>query len=208
MWQPFSRAAARDRIREYPRPIDLDPSPAYGAEVRTEEENMAFSMFQACVPVCTQILGSMSTVIDKAAAHCAEKKYDEAWVLSDRLAPDMFTLARQFRQVGDFGRNIPGRLAGAALPDFPATDAATFAEVKARIDKSLEYVKGLTPAQIDGSEDKDITWTQGQRQMSFKGRAYLLHFGFPNFFFHATTAYNILRHRGVELGKRDFLGSF
>jgi uncharacterized protein len=169
---------------------------------------MAFSMFQASVPVCTQILGSMSAVIDKAAAHCAEKKYDEGWMLSDRLFPDMFTLARQFRQVSDFGRNIPGRLAGATLPDFPATDATTFAEAKARIDKSLEYVKSFTPAQIDGSEDKDITWTAGQRQMSFKGRAYLLHFGFPNFYFHATTAYNILRNRGVELGKRDFLGSF
>jgi len=169
---------------------------------------MAFSMFQASVPVCTTILGAMSGVIDKAAAHCAEKKYDEAWMLSDRLFPDMFILARQFRQVSDFGRNIPGRLAGVALPDFPATDAMTFAEVKARIDKSLEFVKGLTAAQIDGSEDRDIAWTQGQRQMSMKGRAYLLHFGFPNFFFHATTAYNILRHRGVELGKRDFLGSF
>src|SRR4029077_1517649 len=101
------------------------------------------------------------------------KKYDEAWMLSDRLAPDMFILARQFRQVGDFGRNIPGRLAGVALPDFPATDAMTFAEVKARIDKSLDFVKGLTAAQIDGSEDKDIAWTQGQRQMSMKGRAYL-----------------------------------
>lgn len=169
---------------------------------------MALSMFQASVPVCTQILGSMSVIIDKAAAHCAEKKYDEAALLSDRLFPDMFTLARQIRQVSDFGRNTPGRLAGGALPDFPATDPASFAEAKARVEKSLDYVKGFTPAQIDGTEDKDITWTAGQRQMSFKGRAYLLHFCLPNFFFHATTAYNILRHRGVELGKRDFIGSF
>jgi uncharacterized protein len=169
---------------------------------------MAFSMFQAAVPVCTQVLGAMSTVVDKSAAHCAEKKYDEAWMLNDRLFPDMFILSRQFRQVSDFGRNIPGRLAGGTLPDFPATDGTTFAEVKDRLQKSLEYVKGLTPAQIDGSEDKDINWTQGQRQMSMKGRAYLLHFGLPNLFFHATTAYNILRHRGVELGKRDFIGTF
>jgi hypothetical protein len=169
---------------------------------------MAFSMFQATIPACVQILGSMSAVIDKAAAHCGEKKYDEAWMLSDRLFPDMFTLARQFRQVSDFGRNIPGRLASASLPDFPATDATTFAAAKARIDQSLEYVKSFTAEQIDGTEDKDITFIAGQRQMSFKGRAYLLHFGLPNFYFHATTAYNILRHRGVELGKRDFLGSF
>ena len=169
---------------------------------------MAFSMFQASVPVCTQILGAMSGIIDKAAAHCAEKKHDEAWLLTDRLYPDMFPLARQFRQCSDFGRNIPGRLAGGELPSFAATDDTSFAAVKARVEKSLDYVKGFTPAQIDGTEDKDINWAQGPRQMSFKGRAYLLHFGLPNFYFHATTAYNILRHRGVELGKRDFLGSF
>jgi uncharacterized protein len=169
---------------------------------------MAFSMFQASVPVCTQILGSLSGVLDKAAAHCAEKKYDEAWLLTDRLFPDMFSLARQIRQCSDFGRNIPGRLAGGELPNFAAADDTSFAEAKARVEKSLNYVKGFTPAQIDGSEDKDINWTAGQRQMSFKGRAYLLHFGLPNFYFHATTAYNILRQRGVELGKRDFLGSF
>jgi hypothetical protein len=169
---------------------------------------MAFSMYQASVPVCTQILGAMSVIIDKAAAHCAEKKYDEASMLGDRLFPDMFTLARQIRQCSDFGRNIPGRLAGGELPNFAATDDSSFAACKARVEKSLDYVKGFTPAQIDGTEDKDITWTAGQRQMSFKGRAYLLHFGLPNFYFHATTAYNILRHRGVELGKRDFLGSF
>jgi hypothetical protein len=168
---------------------------------------MAFSMFQASMPVCTQILGSTIAIVDKAAAHCAEKKYDEAWMLSDRLFPDMFTLARQFRQVADFGRNIPGRLAGGAMPDFPATDGTTFAEVKDRLAKSLDYVKSFTAAQIDGTEDKEITWQAGQRQMSFKGRDYLLYFGLPNFFFHATTAYNILRHRGVELGKRDFMGS-
>ena len=120
----------------------------------------------------------------------------------------MFSLARQIRQCSDFGRNIPGRLAGGELPNFATVDDTSFAEAKARVEKSLDYVKGFTPAQIDGSEDKDITWTAGQRQMSFKGRAYLLHFGLPNFYFHATTAYNVLRHRGVELGKRDFLGSF
>jgi uncharacterized protein len=169
---------------------------------------MALSMFQASVPVCTQILGSLSVIIDKTAAHCAAKKFDESALLGDRLYPDMFTLARQIRQASDFGRNIPGRLAGGELPSFSTTDDTSFADAKARLEKSLDYVKGFTPAQLDGTEDKDIAWTAGQRQMSFKGRAYLLHFGLPNFFFHATTAYNILRHRGVELGKRDFLGSF
>ena len=170
---------------------------------------MAFSMFEACVPVCTQILGSMSVMIDKAAAHCAEKKYDEAWMLNDRLSPDMFTLARQFRQVSDFGRNIPGRLAGAALPDFPATDATSFAEAKARIDEVARVRQGLHAGADRRQRGQGHHLDRrAQRQMSFKGRAYLLHFGLPNFYFHATTAYNILRHRGVELGKRDFLGSF
>ncbi len=167
---------------------------------------MAMSMFNASVPICAQQLGALAGILDKAAAHCAEKKIDEAALLGDRLYPDMFTLARQIRQATDFGRNTPGRLAGIVPTDFPATDDTSFAEAKARAEKSLAFVKTLTPAQIDGSEDKDITWMAGQRQMSFKGQAYLLWFGLPNFFFHLTTAYNILRHRGVELGKRDFLG--
>ena len=102
---------------------------------------MAFSMYQASVPVCTQILGAMSGIIDKAAAHCAEKKYDEASMLGDRLFPDMFTLARQIRQCSDFGRNIPGRLAGGELPNFAATDDTSFAACKARVEKSLDYVR-------------------------------------------------------------------
>ena len=168
---------------------------------------MAFSMFQAAIPVCVQILGSTAAVIDKAAAHCAEKKYDEAWMLSDRLFPDMFTLARQFRQVADFGRNIPGRLAGGTLPDFPATDATSFAEAKARIEKSLEYVKSFTAEQIDGTEDKDITIKLGANERKFTGQALLKNFILPNFYFHCTTAYDILRHCGVELSKRDFMST-
>ncbi|MGA3403089.1 MAG: DUF1993 family protein [Acetobacteraceae bacterium] len=169
---------------------------------------MAFSMFDACVPVCAQMLSGLAGVIDKAAAQAAAKKFDEAVLLADRLYPDMFTLARQIRQATDFARNAPGRLAGVALPDFPATDDASFADAKARIEKSLAFVKDFTPAQIEGTEDKEISWTAGQRQMAFKGRAYLLHFSLPNLFFHTTTAYNILRHRGIEIGKRDFLGTF
>jgi hypothetical protein len=169
---------------------------------------MAFSMFDACVPVCAQMLSGLSAVVDKAATQAAAKKFDEAVMLSDRLYPDMFSLARQFRQATDFARNAPARLAGVALPEFSTTDDTSFADVKARIEKSMAFVKGFTPAQIEGTEDKEISWTAGQRQMSFKGRAYLLHFCHPNLFFHTTTAYNILRHRGIEIGKRDFLGTF
>jgi len=167
---------------------------------------MAFSMFTASVPICLQQLGALSNIIDKAAAHCAEKKYDEAALLSDRLFPDMFTLARQIRQATDFGRNTPGRLAGVVPTDFAATDDTSFAQAKERTQKSIAFVKTLKPEQIEGTEDKEISWTAGQRTMSFKGQTYLLHFALPNFFFFVTTAYDILRHRGVELGKRDFLG--
>jgi hypothetical protein len=92
------------------------------------------------------------------------------------------------------------------LPTFPDADAS-FAEAKARIAKSIDFVKGFTPAQLDGTEDKEISWKAGERQMSFKGQAYLLHFCLPHFFFHCTTAYNIVRHNGVEVGKRDYMGS-
>jgi hypothetical protein len=164
-------------------------------------------MYDASATICAQQLGALIGILDKAAAHCAAKNYDEAWMLSDRLFPDMFTLGRQIRQATDFGRNTPGRLAGVPLPEFPATDDTTFAAAKDRTRKSLDFVKSLKPEQINGTEDKDITWMAGQRQMSFKGKVYLNYFALPNFFFFVTTAYGILRHRGVELGKRDFLGS-
>ncbi|MGE4048855.1 MAG: DUF1993 family protein [Acetobacteraceae bacterium] len=167
---------------------------------------MAFSMYHASVPICAQQLTALSGIIDKAAAHCAAKKIDEAWLLGDRLYPDMFPLARQIRLATDFGRNTPGRLAGGTLPELPATDDTSFAAAKDRTETSLAYVRSLTEAQIAGSEDKDITWMAGGNQRSMKGQAYLLHFALPNFFFFVTTAYDILRHRGVEIGKRDFLG--
>jgi len=167
---------------------------------------MTISMYQACVPVITQMLNGLAVVVDKAATQCAEKKYEEAAFLQARLFPDMFTMARQVRQATDFGRNAPGRLAGVASPAFPDADT-TFAALKDRIAKSLDFVKAFTPAQIDGTEEKEIAWTAGTRQMSFKGQEYLLHFCLPHFFFHCTTAYTILRHNGIEIGKRDYMGS-
>ena len=167
---------------------------------------MPLSMYQACVPVITQMLNGLSGVVDKGAAHCAEKKYEESALLQARLFPDMFTLARQVKQATDFGRNAPGRLAGVASPAFPDADSS-FAELKDRVAKSLDFVKGFTPAQLDGTEEKDISWKAGERTMSFKGQAYLLHFCLPHFFFHCTTAYNIARHNGVEIGKRDYMGT-
>lgn len=167
---------------------------------------MAYSIYDATAPLCAQQLTALLGICDKAAAHCAEKKIDEAWLLTDRLAPDMFSLGRQIRQACDFGRNTVGRLAGVAGPDFPAVDPTTFAEAKDRIQKSLDFVKSITRAQLEGSEDKQVSWTAGTREMSFKGDAYARWFALPNFYFFCTTAYNILRHRGVEVSKGDFLG--
>jgi uncharacterized protein len=169
---------------------------------------MAFSMYDACVPVCTQVMTSLAAILDKAAAHAAAHKLDEAAFLQARLFPDMFTMARQVRQATDFARYAPGRLGGVALPDFPASDATSFAGLKERVTESLAFIRSVPQSAIEGSEDKDVTWTQGTQQRSMKGRPYLLHFCLPNLFFHATTAYALLRHNGVELGKRDFIGTF
>jgi hypothetical protein len=167
---------------------------------------MAFSMYDASVPICAQQLGALAAICDKAAAHCAAIKVEEGVLLSDRLYPDMFSLARQIRLSADFGRYTPGRLAGIAGPDFSATDDTSFADAKKRLEDSLAFVNSLTRAQVEGTEDKDIVWTAGGNERRMKGAAYLQKFALPNFFFFVTTAYDILRHRGVPIGKRDFLG--
>jgi hypothetical protein len=167
---------------------------------------MTFSMYDASVPVCAQQLGALATIIDKAAAHCAANDIEESALLSDRLYPDMFCLARQIRQATDFGRNTPGRLAGVAGPEFAAVDDTSFAQAKKRVEDSLAFVNSLTREQIEDTEDKDITWSGGGNDRKMKGAAYLTQFGLPNFFFFVTTAYDILRHRGTPLGKRDYMG--
>jgi len=168
---------------------------------------MNISMYQASAPRFVNILTNLSAILDKAQAHVDARKIDPAALTTYRLFPDMHPMTRQVQIACDAAKGAVARLAGVESPKHEDTEQ-TLTELKARIAKTIEFIKSIKPAQIDGSEDKDITWTQGQRQMSFKGRAYLLGFGLTNFFFHATTAYNILRHRGVELGKRDFLGSF
>ena len=167
---------------------------------------MAFSTFDASVPVCAQTLTALAAVAGKAAEHCAANKIEESALLSDRLSPDMFSLARQFRQAADFGCNTPGRLAGVAAPAFAATDDTSVAAVKKRCEDAAAFVNSLTRAQVEGAEGKTISWTAGGAERKMMGAAYLQQFGLPNFYFFATTAYDILRHRGVPVGKRDFLG--
>lgn len=167
---------------------------------------MSISMYKASVPIFVQFLTSLSAVLDKAAAHAEAKKIDPAVLLNTRLTPDMFPLLRQVRAATDHAISASGRLAGAELPTFPNTEA-TIPELKARIATALDFIKGLSPAQIDGTEDKDISIQFPSGSRSFKGQGLLLNFCLPNFYFHATTAYDILRQCGVEVGKRDFMGS-
>ena len=167
---------------------------------------MAYSLYDAAVTPCAQQLGALLGIIDKAAAHCAANKIEESALLQDRLYPDMFCLARQIRQAADFGMLTGGRLAGATPPSLPAVDDTSFAAARGRVETALGFVKSLTPAQVNGSEDKIIAWTAGGADRKLKGTDYLQQFALPNFFFFVTTAYDILRHRGVPVGKRDFLG--
>jgi uncharacterized protein len=164
-------------------------------------------MYQASVPIFVQFLTSLSAVLDKAAAHAEAKKFDQAVLLNTRLYPDMFPLVRQVRAATDHAASAGARLAGVEPPTF-ANDEATFAELKTRIAQTIEFLKGLKPAQIDGSEEKEIkiTFPSGATR-EFVGLSFLLNQTMPNFYFHATTAYDILRQCGVELGKRDFMGA-
>jgi hypothetical protein len=168
---------------------------------------MTISMYQASVPIFVQFLTSLSAVLDKAAAHAEAKKIDPAVLLNTRLCPDMFPLVRQVRAATDHAASAGGRLAGVDLPKF-ANDEASFADLKTRIAQTVDFLKGLTPAQIDGTEDKEIkiTFPSGATR-EFTGQSFLLNQTLPNFYFHATTAYDILRQCGVELGKRDFMGT-
>lgn len=167
---------------------------------------MALNMYQASVPVFLQTLNALSAILTKAAAHAETKKIDPTVLITARLAPDMHPLARQIQMVSDQAKGSAARLAGVDVPSFQDTEA-TFPELQQRITKTIDFVKSLKPAQFEGAEDRDVTLTLGGQKVSWKGGIYLFHFVFPNFFFHASTAYDILRHNGVEIGKRDFLGS-
>lgn len=167
---------------------------------------MTISMYQASAPAFQHTLTALSAILDKAAAHAAARKIDPQALLLARLAPDMFTLTKQVQVACDFAKNTMARLAGQEPPKFP-DEEKSFDDLKARIAKVIDFVKGFKPAQIDGTEEKDITFPAGPgATMTLKGQAYLVSFALPNFYFHATAAYAILRHNGIELGKRDFLG--
>ena len=166
---------------------------------------MPFGMYQASVPAFLNMLKNLSAILDKAEAYAARHKIEPEVLLNWRLAPDMFALTRQVQIAADFAKGTTARLAGREVPKY-ADEEKSFAELKARIAKTVKFVEGFAPKDIDGSEARDISLTVGGQDMHFKGKPYLVHFALPNFYFHVTTAYDILRACGLEIGKRDFLG--
>lgn len=163
------------------------------------------SMYTVLVPTAIRTLSNLSAILDKAEAHAEARKIDPAVLIGSRLYPDMFPLGRQVQIATDIVKGGAARLAGAEPPSWP-DDEKTLAELRARIAKAVDYLKGFKAEQIDGSEAKSIVIKMRVGEMQFTGQDYLMAFVLPNLFFHAATAYNILRHNGVELGKQDFLG--
>jgi hypothetical protein len=166
---------------------------------------MPLTMYQASVPVFVQQLEALSTVLDKAEAHAAARKIDPAVLLSARLFPDMFPLVRQVQIACDFAKGASARLAGVEVPAWEDNERS-FGDLRTRIRRTIEFIGMLKPAQIDDSERRTITIKIAGKPVTFEGQPYLVNFALPNFYFHATVAYAILRHNGVELGKRDFVG--
>ena len=165
---------------------------------------MSISMHSASVPVFVRNLNNLLTWLDKAQAHAEAKKFDTANYLGLRLAPDMLPFPRQIQIASDGAKGCVARLSGQDIPKWDDTEAS-FDDLRARIRKTLDYVGGFTPAQIDGSEGRAITITLRSGDVHFTGQRYLEHWALPNFYFHVMTTYNLLRHAGVDLGKQDYL---
>jgi uncharacterized protein len=168
---------------------------------------MSISMYQASVPSFVHSLGALAAVLDKAEAHCTARKIDPAVMLGSRLIVDMLPLSRQVQIACDFAKGASARLAGVDVPSWP-DDEKTFADLKARIKKTIDYAQSFKTGQIDGSEGRAMQSIKiGGQPAKITGQHYLNHFVLPNFYFHLTTAYAILRANGVELGKRDYMGA-
>jgi hypothetical protein len=171
-----------------------------------QETPMTLTIYQASVPVFERSLKALSACIDKATAHAEARKIDPSTLIADRLYPDMFPFSRQVQLASDHARGAPARLAGIDFPKFDPTESS-FADLKGRIAKSLDFVASIDKTALDGAEDRELTLPVGGKERIFTGYSYLFTHALPNFFFHVTTAYDILRHNGVELGKRDFLNN-
>ena len=169
---------------------------------------MTISLYAASVPVFQQMLNALSDVLKKAEAHATEKNIDPNALLQARLFPDMFPLTRQVQIAVDFAKGVSARLAEVEVPKYEDSET-TFAELQALIAKVLAFIGEIKPEQIDGKEGIEIVTRPGTpKEKRFSGQSYLLTYGLPQFFFHVTTTYALLRHNGVEVGKRDYMGAF
>jgi len=166
---------------------------------------MSVSMYQASIPVLTHMLRNLDAILAKAAAYAETKRIDPSVLVNSRLYADMFPLARQIQIATDTAKGCGARLAGQEPPAYEDTEAS-FPELSARIQKTISFLESIKPEALDGSETRTISLKLRNAPVTFQGAAYLLNFVLPNFYFHVSTAYAILRHNGVELGKQDFLG--
>ena len=162
-------------------------------------------MYQASTPRFANILRNLSAILEKAEAHCTAKKIDPSALTTYRFFPDMFPFTRQVQIACDSAKGAVARLAGVEIPKHEDTEQS-FAELKARIAKTIDFLESVPAAKVDGTEDKEVVLQMRSGERRFKGMQYLLGHAYPNFYFHVTTAYNILRHNGVEIGKADFIG--
>lgn len=166
---------------------------------------MSLTVYQASVPVFIRMLGNLTGILQKAAEHCAARNIDPAALIHFRLYPDMFDFARQVQVACDHARNGAARLAGVEAPELEKTEQS-FDELIERVRKTIAYLESLRPEQFEGAKTREIIIRRGETTLTYSGLDYLLNRVLPNFYFHVTTAYDILRHNGVELGKRDYLG--
>lgn len=167
---------------------------------------MSISMYEASAPCFVRTLRALDSILVKAEAYAQERKIDPAVLLSARLFPDMFTLTRQVQIATDHAKGALARLAGVEVPKFEDKEQS-FDELRARIERTITFVESFRPEQINGSETREFSFKAGSRELSFQGMPYLLGYALPNFYFHAVTAYDILRHNGLNIGKRDYLGA-
>ena len=169
---------------------------------------MSSAMYTTSVPVFKQLLNSLSEILNKAEAHSIDKKIDPSALLQARLFPDMLPFTRQVQIAADFARGVSARLAGADVPVFEDKEQS-FEELCALLTKTIAFIDGLTAAQFEGCETREIVLRPGTpKEKKLNGQAYLANYGLPQFFFHVTTAYAILRHNGIEIGKRDYMGAY
>jgi hypothetical protein len=167
---------------------------------------MSLTVYQASVPGILQTLNALLGILTKAQAHCEARKIDPIVMINQRLFPDMHPFARQSQITTDQAKGLMARMTGREVPAWPDTETS-FDQLKARVQKALDYIQSFKPEDLDGTETRQVTLTMGGNDMTFPGAVYAFNIVMPNFYFHATAAYSILRHSGVEIGKRDFMNA-